>query len=180
MTQGTSEPEPEPEHTTSEPEPEPESTTPSMVDPRCQDCTGESACIWSDGQCYPRIGKDVCEGMSGAVWCGASEPEPEPETTTMTPSVADPRCKSCMGDYACIWTDGVCYPRVAQSACEGTSGAVWCGASWAASAMQVPSGGPQGMRKASVHGHSFLAPALIQAGAALERVAAAHEAAAEL
>merc|ERR1719287_149999 len=106
---------------------------------------------------------------------GISEPEPEPETTaepeleSTTPSSIDQRCKTCTGSSPCIWTDGVCYSAVAQAVCEGTAGAVFCGAASVA-AVQASSHEPQAMRrKGAARSESFLGHALIQAQAALGR-----------
>ena len=153
----------------------------------CADQQGCEGVVFprSASRCYLRraFSLDSCRQGTGfdayTMTKGTSEPEPEPESTT--PSMVDPRCQECEGESPCIWTDGQCYPLVAQSACEGTSGAVWCGAPGPASAMQVLSSGPQGTRKkAAVHSHSFLAPALIQAGAALERAVTPSKAVEEL
>lgn len=113
---------------TTEPEPEPESTTPSIIDPRCQGCPGDNSCIWSDGICYPAMAQEVCEGTSGAVWCGGPEPEPEPESTTAEPepestttvpiAPGDPSCNLQRGESPSIWDDGLCYISVP---CDGTA-----------------------------------------------------------
>jgi len=104
-----------------------------------------------------------------------AEPEPQPETTaepeleSTTPSSIDQRCETCTGSSPCIWTDGVCYSAVAQAVCEGTAGAVFCGAASVA-AVQASSHEPQAMRrKGAARSESFLGHALIQAQAALGR-----------
>merc|ERR1719198_602754 len=144
-------------------------TTAATACASCAETYAHAPCVWTDGNCYP-VAEEVCQATQGAVWCGGAEPEPEPEPQGCKAKpgnnggATDAYCAQCETGYQ--W-----WPCNNPALCEG-SGCVL-------SAMQLASQKGAQRKKISPHNHGFLATALIQAGAALERVLAPRREAAQ-